>query len=83
MHSKGKETKAADREVTMHPALATITIYHADGNVFPNPNIDLGGNCGRTLGGQSDRLKNAKVFEERDKVSHSIRKTTSNLIKQI
>lgn len=86
IHFKGTKTKAADREVPMHPVLVpmltAIAADRADGYVIPDLNIDSRGERGKALGKRFGRLKTAMGFKGRDKVFHSIRKTVGTLFEQ-
>jgi integrase len=86
IHFKGTKTKAADREVPMHPVLVpvltSIAADRADGYVIPDLNIDSRGERGKALGKRFGRLKTAMGFKGRDKVFHSIRKTVGTLFEQ-
>lgn len=86
IHFRGTKTKAADREVPMHPVLIpvlTASVPDRDGDyVIPGLNIDARGERGKALGKRFGRLKTAMGFKGRDKVFHSIRKTVSTLFEQ-
>lgn len=86
IHFKGTKTKAADREVPIHPALlpvlSAIVSDRADDYVIPALNIDARGERGKALGKRFGRLKTAMGFNGRQKVFHSIRKTVGTLFEQ-
>jgi integrase len=86
IHFKGTKTKAADREVPMHPVLVPIlrkaVASHEDEYVIPGLNIDARGERGKALGKRFGRMKADMGFKGRDKVFHSIRKTVGTLFEQ-
>lgn len=86
IHFKGTKTKAADREVPMHPVLVPIlsalVFNREEEYVIPGLTIDARGERGKALGKRFGRLKTAMGFKGRDKVFHSIRKTVGTLFEQ-
>lgn len=86
IYFKGTKTKAAVREVPMHPELIPLlSAIAADGTdeyVIPGFEIDGRGERGKALGKRFGRLKMAMGFKGRDKVFHSIRKTVGTLLEQ-
>jgi len=86
IHFRGTKTKAADREVPMHPVLIpvlSITLTDSkDEYVIPGLNIDARGERGKALGKRFGRLKTGMGFKGRDRVFHSIRKTVGTLFEQ-
>jgi integrase len=86
IHFRGTKTKAADRQVPIHPALipvlSTTEQDTSDDYVIPGLNIDARGERGKALGKRFGRLKTAMGFKGREKVFHSIRKTVSTLLEQ-
>jgi integrase len=86
IHFKGTKTKAADREVPMHPVLlpilSTLVSDQEEEYVIPGLTIDARGERGKALGKRFGRLKTAMGFKGRDKVFHSIRKTVGTLFEQ-
>lgn len=86
IHFRGTKTKAADREVPMHPVLIPIVTAlmseNDDDYVIPGQNIDARGERGKALGKRFGRMKTAMGFTGRDKVFHSIRKTLGTLMEQ-
>ena len=86
IHFRGTKTKAADREVPMHPVLIPILSAlesdQVEEYVIPGLTIDTRGERGKALGKRFGRLKTAMGFTGRDKVFHSIRKTVGTLFEQ-
>lgn len=86
IHFKGTKTKAADREVPMHPVLvptlSALASAQEEEYVIPGLTIDARGERGKALGKRFGRLKTAMGFKGRDKVFHSIRKTVGTLFEQ-
>jgi len=86
IHFKGTKTKAANRQVPMHPLLLPIlrnaTASHEDEYVIPGLNIDARGERGKALGKRFGRMKTDMGFKGRDKVFHSIRKTVGTMFEQ-
>jgi len=86
IHFKGTKTKAAVREVPMHPVLVPIlsalVADRSDEYVIHGLNIDARGERGKALGKRFGRLKTDMGFKGRDKVFHSIRKTVGTLLEQ-
>lgn len=86
IHFKGTKTKAADREVPMHPVLipilSALVSDQDEEYVIPGLTIDARGERGKALGKRFGRLKTAMGFKGRDKVFHSIRKTVGTLFEQ-
>ena len=86
IHFKGTKTKAADREVPMHPVLipilSAVVSDLEDDYVIPGLTIDARGERGKALGKRFGRLKTAMGFKGRGKVFHSIRKTVGTLFEQ-
>jgi len=86
IYFKGTKTKAAVREVPMHPVLVPILSAlvsdHSDDHVIHGLNIDARGERGKALGKRFGRLKTDMGFKGRDKVFHSIRKTVGTLLEQ-
>jgi len=86
IHFKGTKTKAADREIPMHPVLipilSALVSDQEEEYVIPGLTIDARGERGKALGKRFGRLKTAMGFKGRDKVFHSIRKTVGTLFEQ-
>jgi integrase len=85
IHFRGTKTRAANREVPMHPVLtpilsATLT-SHTDPFVIDGLTIDARGERGKAIGKRFGRLKTAMGYEG-NKVFHSIRKTVGTQFEQ-
>jgi integrase len=85
IHFRGTKTKAANREVPMHPVLIPILSASlndkTDAFVVTGLPIDKRGERGKAIGKRFGRLKTAMGYED-DKVFHSIRKTVGTLLEQ-
>jgi integrase len=82
---RGTKTKAADRQVPMHPLLIPIlSATMSDGRdeyVIGGLTIDARGERGKAIGKRFGRLKTDMGYGD-EKVFHSIRKTVSTLFEQ-
>jgi integrase len=82
---RGTKTKAADRQVPMHPVLipllSTVSSDGQDEYVIVGLTIDARGERGKAIGKRFGRLKTDMGFGD-EKVFHSIRKTVSTLFEQ-
>lgn len=84
IHFRGTKTKAAHRQVPMHPVLIpalSATLAQNDDFVIAGPKIDKREERGKAMGKRFGRLKTAMGFKS-DKVFHSIRGTVSTLFEQ-
>ena len=82
---RGTKTKAADRQVPIHPVLIPIlSATLPDGQdefLIAGLTIDARGERGKAIGKRFGRLKTDMGYGE-EKVFHSIRKTVSTLLEQ-